>query len=83
MRRSRANWPPRASASRALDLYDVAWMAYSQHDIPRARAELRRARDVYPGLLSDPEARNVRWLSLRLKLPRAATEMLRALKRRT
>jgi hypothetical protein len=63
-------------------LYDVAWMAYSTHDIARARAELRRARQTYARLLADSEARSARWLALRLKLPRAATELARTLKRR-
>jgi glycosyltransferase involved in cell wall biosynthesis len=63
-------------------LFDLAWMAYSVHDVPRARAELRHALEVYPQLFADPEVPGARWLWLRLKLPRAATDLARALKRR-
>jgi glycosyltransferase involved in cell wall biosynthesis len=73
--------PQRARIEGAY-LFDVAWMAYSEHDVSRARAELRRALEVYPQLFADPEVRGARWLWLRLKLPRAATELARALKRR-
>ncbi|MBF6590223.1 MAG: glycosyltransferase [Ktedonobacterales bacterium] len=63
-------------------LFDVARLAYAVHDVGRARAELRRARARYPGLLADAEAPGARALWLRLKLPQAATDLVRALKHR-